>query len=444
MVALALSIAALFLSLSLLVAGSGLLGTLVALRLDIEGFSEATVGIMMATYSAGFVLGAMSAPRIIRGVGHIRAFCAFAAVACASVLWHPLMISLEVWLLLRLLVGFCLAGLMTVTESWINDRATNASRGKLLGSYTINFYLASALGQYLISISDPGGMVLFSVVAMLMVLSLVPLALTRSEVPIPPVEPGHMGLWHLMRTAPSGITGSLVAGMTIGAFLALAPLYALRQGLEMEVLSLYMAASVLSAIILQWPAGWLSDRIGRLPVLVGLLFLGSLAAAAAALLGGMSVVALFVSSGAFFAAAAVLYPVSVALTNDQLPGEQLMAACAILLRVYGLGAITGPLLAALLMELLGAPALFVFISLVLLASALLVHYVFRIMDYVTLDEQGNYVPVTAMSTAVLTEIDPRNEAFEEHHPEPAEGWDEADEIEYETLHEDGREDRNSH
>ena len=434
MLAFVLSIAALFLSLSLLVAGSGLLGTLVALRLDIECFSEATIGIMMAGYSAGFVLGAMCAPRIIHAVGHIRAFCACAAVACAAVLWHPLMISMEVWLVLRLLVGFCLAGLMTVTESWINDRATNASRGRLLGSYTINFYLASAFGQYLIGFGDPSGMALFSIVAMLTVLSLVPLALTRSVVPIPPAESGHMSLRHLARTAPSGITGSLVAGITIGAFLALAPLYALRQGLEVEILSLYMAVSVVSAIVLQWPAGWLSDRIGRLPVLVGLLFLGSLSAAAAALLGGFSLVALFAASGAFFAAAAVLYPVSVALTNDQLPGDQLMAACAILLRVYGIGAIAGPLLASLLMQLLGAPALFVFISLVLLASALLVHYVFRRIDQVALDEQGNYVPVTAMSTAVLTEIDPRNEAFEEHHPEPAAGWDEADVQEYGESH----------
>ncbi len=436
MIAFALSIAALFISLSLLITGSALLGTLVTLRLDIEGFSEGSIGIIMATYSLGFVFGAMWSPGIIRAVGHIRAFCAFAAIACAGVLWHPLMISMEVWITLRLLVGFCLAGLMTVTESWINDRATNASRGKLLGIYTIVFYLAASAGQLLVGFGDPGGMVLFSFVAMLMVLSLVPLALTRSMVPTAPTEAGHLKLLYLLRKAPSGVTGSLVAGMTLGAFLALAPLYALRQGLDMELLALYMALSVLAAIVLQWPAGWLSDRIGRLPVLTGLLVAGSLAAGGAAVLGGYSTLAMFVFSAAFFSLGSVLYPVAVALTNDQLRSDQLMAACAELLRTYGVGAITGPLAASFMMQWLGAPALFMFISLVLLGAGLMVHYIFRTMDEVALDEQGNYVPVTAMSTAVLTELDPRNEEFAEHHSEQVENWDEADELEYDSSHDD--------
>lgn len=423
------SLAALFLSLALLISGSAMLGTLVSLRLELEGFTDATIGVVLACYSVGFVMGATWGSLVIRSVGHIRAFSTYAAVACAVTLLHPLLLSESAWALLRLMMGFCLAGLMTVTESWINDRATNESRGKLLGLYTINFYMASSAGQLLVGVSDPSRAVAFSVVAILIVLSLVPLSLTRGLVPIAPAQTAGMSIRELVDAAPAGVTGVLVAGVAIGTFIALAPLYALRQGLSTELLARYMGISVMSAVLLQWPAGWLSDRLGRLPVLVGLLVAGSAVALLLALFGTLSLVLMFVLSGCFFAVVTSLYPVSVALANDQLPNERLVAACASLLRIYGVGTIVGPLLGALLMGWLGNPTLFVFISACLAAAALAVQYRFRAVDTVPIDAQGDYAPVVPVSSPVIVELDPRNEEFDMHHRgEPAE-WDIADHIE---------------
>jgi MFS family permease len=423
------SLAALFLSLALLISGSALLGTLVSLRMELEGFVDASIGIILACYSVGFVMGASWGGAVIRSVGHIRAFSTFAAIACAVTLLHPLLVSEVAWGGMRLVMGFCLAGLMTVTESWINDRATNESRGKLLGLYTINFYLASAVGQLLVGVSDPVKAVAFSVVAILVVLSLVPLSLTRGLVPMTPTQTAAMGLGQLARNAPAGVTGVLVSGVALGAFISLAPLYALRQGLDTESLSRFMGFSVMCAVLLQWPAGWLSDRLGRLPVLSGLLFAGAGAALAVAFLGGLSTWLMFLLSGVFFAVATSTYPVSVALTNDQLPNDQLVAACSGLLRTYGLGTIVGPLLGAVLMGWLGAWALFAFIGGSLLAGGWAVQYLFRLADTVPLAEQGDYAPVVPVSSPVIVELDPRNEEFEQHHGgEPAD-WDIADHIE---------------
>ena len=429
MKAVVFSVIALFLSLALLVSGSAMLGTLIALRLDMEGVPEAALGVVMAAYSLGFIIGATYAVNVIRKVGHIRAFAVFAAVACATTLAHPLIVSAETWALMRVVVGICLAGLMTVTESWINDRATNESRGKLLGIYTINFYLASATGQLLVGLGNPMEYVVFSFVAMLIVLSMVPLALTQSLIPTSPSLTETLSTRTLVRQAPAGMTGVLASGVALGAFLSLAPVYALRVGLDVGQLSLYMGFSVICAVLLQWPAGWLSDRIGRLPVLTGLLFCGALAAAITAVLGSLSLIALFLFSGVFFAVAASTYPVSVALANDQFSNDQLVAACAGLLRTYGVGTMLGPLFAAALMGAFGAPALFIFICVCLLTAGAAVFYVFRASDLVPVEEQGEYVTVAPVSTSVLTEIDPRNEEFEEHHPgEPAE-WDIADKLE---------------
>lgn len=429
MKAVLVSVVALFMSLALLVSGSAMLGTLVALRLDMEGVPKLLLGVVMAFYSTGFVLGAIYGVGVIRKVGHIRAFAVFAALACATTLAHPLFVSAPAWALMRLVVGFCLAGLMTVTESWINDRATNDSRGKLLGVYTINFYMASAAGQILVGFGNPMEFVAYTVVAMLIVLSLVPLSLTQSLIPTPPSSTESMGWRRLARQAPAGTTGALASGIALGAFAALAPVYALQAGRDVSEVAWYMAFSVFCAVLLQWPAGWLSDRWGRLPVLTALLFTGALAAVGTALLGTASVIALFGLSGALYALATGMYPVSVALANDQLPNDQLVAACAGMLRTYGVGTMIGPLLGAALMGVFGDPALFVFIGLSLLLAGIAVQYLFRVSDAVPLEEQGEYVTLGPISTPVLMELDPRNEEFEEHHPgEPAE-WDLADKLE---------------
>jgi MFS family permease len=437
MVNVVFSLAALFISLALLISGSAMLGTLVSLRLELDGVTDASIGLILASYSIGFVMGASWGGAVIRSVGHIRAFSTYAAIACAVTLLHPLLVTELAWGLMRLLMGFCLAGLMTVTESWINDRATNESRGKLLGLYTINFYLASAGGQLLVGISDPSRAVAFSVVAILIVLSLVPLSLTRGLVPLTPTQTAALGVVSLFRNSPAGTTGVIAAGVAISAFISLAPLYALRQGLDTTQLSRFMGFSVICAVLLQWPAGWLSDRLGRLPVLAGLLGAGAVAALMMAVLGGVSVSLMFLLSGVFFAVATSVYPVSVALTNDQLPNDQLVAACAGLLRAYGLGTIVGPLLAAVLMGWLGAGALFGFIGMSLLAGAWAVQYRFRKADLVPLEAQGDYAPVVPVSSPVIVELDPRNEEFEPHHGgEPAE-WDIADHIEMLVTEADG-------
>lgn len=416
-------------SLALLMSGNAMLTTLISLHLNLAPVSDATLGLILAWYSLGFIVGATYGITVIRQVGHIRAYAAFAALACAITLMHPFVISPEAWMLMRFALGVCMAGLMTVTESWINDRATNESRGKLLGIYTITYYLASAVGQLLIGFNDPGDFVAYTVVAILLVMSLVPLALTRSLIPMAPTHLDSLGLRELAREAPSGLTGSLTAGVSIGAFLALGPVFAIRAGLDFAAVSQYMGFTIICAVLLQWPAGWLSDKRGRLPVLVSVLFLGALSAAVAAIFGKHSAAALFVFSGVFFALISSVYPVSLALTNDNLPNEQIVAAGSAMLRVYGVGSMLGPLLIAFLMGTLGDAALFGAISLSMLLSAILIQFRFRIQDTVPIVEQGEFVTSVPESTPVLTEIDPRNEDFVQHHEGDPADWDIADKLE---------------
>lgn len=423
------SLVALFMSLVLFIGGNVMLGTLISLRLDLEGVSENMLGLVLAFYSFGFIVGATFCVRIIREVGHIRAFAAFAAIACAATLLHPIWVTPESWAVMRLLVGFSIAGLLTVTESWINDRATNETRGTILGFYTIILYIASALGQVLVGVGDPMSYAMFSLVAILLVLSLVPLALTRSLIPTAPTPTEFLGTRRLLLQAPAGVTGVLVSGIALGGFVSLGPIYALRIGLEVGMLSIYMGVSVACAIVLQWPAGWLSDRIGRIPVLVALLLLGALAAAGTATFSSQSMLLMFALSGTFYALSSSMYPVGLALANDQLPNDQLVAASAALLRIYGVGTMLGPLVGAYFMGVFDEAALFYFIAITLLVAGLAVQFVFRKGDEVPLEDQGEFAVVSPVSSPVIVELDPRNEEYEDHSPgEPAE-WDLADKME---------------
>lgn len=424
-----ISVAALLISMALFISGNVMLGTLISLRLDLEGVNDTLMGVILAFYSIGFVLGAMLCARVIKEVGHIRAFAVFAAIACASSIMHPLWVNVTAWAVMRFLVGFSVAGLSMVTESWINDRATNETRGTILGFYTIIVYLASTAGQVLVGVGSPLNYKVYSIVAVLFVLALIPLALTRSMIPAAPSNARILSTRVLVTKAPAGMTGVLVAGIGLGGFVSLGPVFAIRSGLDVGELSIYMGFSVACAIALQWPAGWLSDRWGRMQVLISLLILGAFSAVATAFLSEVSIVYMFAFSGIYYALCACMYPVGLALANDQLPNDQLVPASAALLRVYGVGTVIGPLVGGYLMGQFNPGALFIFIACIMVLAGAVIHVIFRKYDEVPVTEQGDYAVMPPTSSPIIVELDPRNEEYDDHSPgEPAE-WDLADKLE---------------
>lgn len=401
-----ISLIALFASLALLIAGSSLLGTLLALRLGAAGYEPLTVGAVLVFHSIGFVFGTRFVTPLLRRVGQIRAFAAFAAAACAAILIHPMWISPWLWALLRVLVGFCHAGLIMVLEGWISGRASNKTRGSLLGIYQVVYFSAAAGGQFLVGLST-GGYAIFSLVAILVVLSLVPLAVTRSEAPLMGLQDRYRfaELWAL---SPSGLLAGAGAGVVASGFLSLAPLYAAAIGMEVEAIAHYMMFAVFATMLLQWPLGHLSDLIDRRRVLAGLLGVAALAALLGAAAGHQAAWALFAATGVMFGIAGCLYPISLALINDNMSDGNPVAASTGLLLAFGLGTCVGPLLGAGLMQVLGPPGLFVFLAVVFgLLFAFLLWRLVTTPDTPP-EQRGRFVSLAATETApALLDLDPR-------------------------------------
>ncbi len=348
---------ALFASLGFLLAGGGLLTTLVGVRMSEEAFATEVIGVVTACYSVGFVLATRVCAGIIAQVGHIRSFAAFAAMAAMSTLAYPIFVNPWLWAAMRLAYGFSLAGLYMVTESWLNDRTPSDRRGQVLGAYSIVSYVALGGGQFLLLTGRSGGFELFSLAAILIAAAVVPVTITRIASPeLPVVE--RVSIRDLFDASPLGVVGSALAGTIAGAFLGLAPVFARDSGFTDTGIALLMGLSILGGFVLQWPIGHLSDRFNRRDVLMGVSFSMTACSLAIVFATGRSDIAVVALAVLWGGLAFTLYPIALSLANDFLDSGQMLGASAGLLLVHGVGMIAGPLLASQLMAVIGPAGLF--------------------------------------------------------------------------------------
>jgi MFS family permease len=319
------------------------------------------VGFIVASYFFGLLLGGVFAGRVVARVGHIRSFAAFASLMSITALLHPLWISVGSWMLLRVVSGVCMAGLIMVTESWLNERASNVNRGQVLSFYMITNYFAAGSGQLLLSIGDPSQFQLFSLASVLFSLALLPVLLTQAKAPVP-MPAARMPLMTLYRLAPLGIIGVFCSGLMNASILGLGPVYATNIGLSKEQLSLFMASLIMSGLILQWPMGRWSDRIGRSPLLVAIpLVVAIVAITMTQVFNFMAILGFGVLLGSFLF---TIYSLSAATSNDMVGGDQRVQVAGALLITYGAGASIGPIIGGQFMGVMGPPGLFFYLGFV--------------------------------------------------------------------------------
>lgn len=408
----AFGLSALIASIILLVAGNAFLMTLLGLRLSLEGFNASVIGWVLVFYSVGFVGGTLYAGKIIERVGHIRAFAVFAALLSVAILLHPLAVKAGLWGLLRFLAGFVMAGLMIVVESWVSSKADNQNRSTLFAVYQLVFFLSTAGGQVLIRASDPAGYIPFTLAAILVILALIPLSLTRTESPA--IEQGkRMSLRRLYRASSVGAIGALLAGFLISAFYAMGPVYANRIGLEINEISNFMASAIIAAMLLAWPVGRICDRYDRYRVMLIVAVSGGVFSLLAALLGSYNMPLLILCVGLYMGITATLYPIAVAITNDLMDSSKITAAATSLLLSYGVGSCIGPVVSSFAMGLLGPRGLFITSAVVLGGLSLFMLKKTR-EKHIPVSQQEQFFTATPEATLGLQVLDPRNPNFEEN------------------------------
>ncbi len=395
---------ALFLGLALLMAGNGLQGSLVGIRSEAEGFSLAVSGLIMAAYFAGFFAGSAFAAKALGSVGHIRVFAALASTASSAVLVHSVFVTPLVWVAMRFIFGLCMAGLYVVVESWLNELASNETRGRLLSVYMFISLGGLGLGQLLLNVADSNGFVLFVVASVLVSLALVPISLSgTSAPPLTVAEP--MSLRELARLVPTGVVASFAVGAASGILLGIGPIYGATVGLTDGQVALFMTAPMVGGLVFQAPIGWLSDRISRRPIILNVAVSGIAVGIVATRLDafGAQVAAMFVLGGVFFP----LYSLALAYTNDWLTPAQIQGASGTMVRVNGMGAVAGPLVTAAAMARFSPSSFYLAMALSCGAIAIFVGYRVLVTEAIPTERQRRFVVLPARSTSVVAQFVPR-------------------------------------
>lgn len=399
------NILALLIAAAILLGSNGLQTTLLAVRADIEGFSLTAIGLLTSAYFVGFIAGCRYAPRFVQRAGHIRAFTAFASIASAVALLYLLALSPATWLVMRVVTGFCFAGLHMIMESWLNEKATNENRGKVLSIYRIADFSAVTAGQFFLNVADPAGFVLFAFVSIFISLSLVPVALTKAEAPRP-LRSAKLDLPKIWRVSPLAAASVFAVGAAGGAYWAVAPVLVRELGYGLPVVSGFLSAVIFGGAIAQWPSGWLSDRIDRRQVIVGAAACASVASLLLLFFGAASATTLIILGYLLGSFHLPLFGLGIAHANDHAEAEEFVSVNSGLLLIYGLGAVLGPLIAPVVMELTTVSGLWGYVAVVYAGLVAFGLYRMTQREAVPVDEQEDYVPVPRTSPGVF-EIDPR-------------------------------------
>jgi MFS family permease len=394
-------IASLLLGVAFLLTGSGLQFTLLPLRGSVEGFGNLALGAIASAYYFGFVSGCFLAPVLILRAGHIRAFATMVAIAAAVALAYALAPTVIAWIAFRSISGLCVAGIYLVVESWLNDHASNDVRGFVMSVYVIVNFAAFTTAQMLVALYPVEETGDFMIAAMLCSIAIVPVALTRSAQPAP-ITLVRFRPYALYRAAPVALVGSFVVGSVSGAFWGLAPLSTAGSGLDVHGVAFFMSASVAAGALAQWPIGRLSDRVDRRLVLFAVT-IGAAVAGVALWLISASGTVLFLFGFVFGALALPAYSLAAAHAYDSTAASEVVPVAATILLANGLGAVMGPVVAALVMSAAGPRGLFLFTGAAqLLLAGYVLHRIRTRASLTTLQKAEFDLAATAEVGSIVT------------------------------------------
>ena len=394
---------ALLLGMCLLMVGNGMQGTLLGIRGGIENFSTFEMSIVMSSYFVGFLGGSRMAPGMIRRVGHVRVFAALASLISAVMILYPTFPNVIVWSLGRVLIGFCFSAVYVTAESWLNNAATNENRGQALSLYMIVQTLGIVIAQALLLSADPSGFVLFVIPSVLVSIAVTPILLSITPTPaFDTTKP--MRIRELVSYSPLGCVGMFLLGGVFSAQFGMASVYGAEAGLTVAQISLFVAMFLVGSVILQYPIGWISDRMDRRGLIVVVSLIGAGGSVLGMLLGHLFPV-LLVSAFVVGGMSNPLYSLLIAHTNDFLEHEDMAAASGVLVFINGLGAILGPIITGWMMgTALGPGGFYLFTAGLFVALASYAAYRSTRRAGVPVDETGNYVAIYPSATTVAVEV----------------------------------------
>ena len=402
---------AIFFGFGIICLAHGLQGTLIGVRSVLEGFSFFSTGLIVAGYYVGYLTGSVVIPIFLKRVGHIRVFAALASLASIAILLHTVFVDPYSWFFIRILTGVSLSGIYIIMESWLNDKSTNETRGQLLSIYMIITFVFVGLGQLLLNISDPAKVDLFILVSILLSFALLPILLSNTEQPNA-TDTKSFSLAEFYAISPLGFVGALFTGLAHSAVFGYGAVYATAKGLSVLEVSIFMIIITSFGALSQWPIGYLSDRMDRRLILIGVTFVAS---GLCVLIVGSSYISLtlfFILTAIYSCMSLPMYSLAIAHTNDFLQQNEIVAASSAFAKLMGIGSILGPLMVSAMMSVTGPNGYHIY--LLLIHGLLGLFGLYRMTKRaIPADSESQYVPLPRNITPAGMELNPVTEPIEE-------------------------------
>lgn len=413
-----LPVAALLLGTLFLFLGNGLHSLLLPVRGTTEGYSTTLLGLLGTSWASGFVLGCLLAPTVVKRVGHVRAFSGFAALLAIIALMTGLLVDPIWWVALRAFTGFSTAGCSMIIESWLNERATNESRGAIFSLYIAITLMGVVGGQMMIPFGDTSTTLFFMICGIVYCLAMLPTLLSTAASP-QPLSQISLDLRGLYRNSPVSFIGILLVGIANGAYGTLGAVFGRQAGLTDSNVALMMSTTIFVGAIMQFPAGRLSDRIDRRYVLAALAAVAAFAGLMVVLIAPTGVILLITLVGIYGAAANALYPIAVSHANDFATAEDFVKISGGLLLLYGIGTIIGPTIGGPIMTVTGPYGLFMITAAAHLLITAYALFRSRRRAPVPVSERDAFSTINpgTLTTPESLQLSPRATPFEEEEPD---------------------------
>ena len=388
----------LFFGILLFMVGNGLQGVLLGVRAEQLQFGDVMTGLVMGGYFIGYFSGSLIVPKLVSRVGHIRVFGVMAAIASASILVHPIVENASVWMLMRFMTGFAYVGMYIVSESWINDKATNSTRGGLLSVYMMVQMFGMMIGQSMLTFGSETGYDMFLAVSIIVSFAAIPIMLTAARSPDfeAPEKASFRRVYH---NSPLSVVGMGITGFNAAIVFGMGAVFASKIGMTFIQVSYFMVAIGAGAMILQYPIGKLSDLIDRRTVILiaHILSLGFLLASF--FTSTISFLWLGLMMALYSGVSTPLYSLYIAHANDYLSPRQVVSTSAKLVMINGLGAIFGPPLLGYAIYLVGVGAFFGVQIIMHIVMIGFVFYRMSVRPSMPVEAQGPFVAVRGASVA---------------------------------------------
>ena len=321
----------------------GLMFPLLSLIMEKDGIAPNVIGYNTAMQPLGILISGFVVSRAVKRWGAKTVVIGAAILCAAIVLAYPYLPIAPWWFVLRIIQGFAVSTLFSVSEAWVVRFAAGRYRSRILALYTAVLSVSFAGGPAIIVWTGIDGVLPFAIGAAVLAAATAPMFLLRDNRPDAEDASVAMSIASFAPKAPILLAAVCMFAIIDAANLGFLPVYGVKKGMDRETASLALTAFIIGNSVLQFPIGWLADHMDKRAVMAGC---GVVTALGSALIpSSFETLLLWPALLITGAASAGIYTVALSDLGDRFTGTELVSGTASFATMWGLGALLGALLA---------------------------------------------------------------------------------------------------